>query len=85
MLAIKWVKSKQLKSNTMEKRDGIVIFKNDKKQKETHPDYTGKVTLNGKELSVSLWIKESAKGKYMSGTVQEFQKKVESVNDDIPF
>ena len=69
----------------MEKRDGIVIFKNDKKQKETHPDYTGKVTLNGKELSVSLWIKESAKCKYMSGTVQEFQKKVESVNDDIGF
>ena len=35
------------------------IFKNDKKAKETHPDYRGKVNVNGTDWELSLWLRES--------------------------
>lgn len=39
------------------------IFKNKYKEKETHPDYRGKVVLqDGEEKDIALWIKESSKG-----------------------
>lgn len=34
------------------------IFKNDKKQGK-QPDYRGKVNVNGKEMEIALWLKES--------------------------
>jgi uncharacterized protein (DUF736 family) len=48
------------------------IFKNDKKAKETHPDYRGKVNVNGTDWELSLWVKESKNGlKYFSVSVSE--------------
>ena len=34
------------------------IFKNEKKEKETHPDYTGQVNVAGKLYNISAWINE---------------------------
>ena len=31
------------------------IFKNDKKEKDTHPDFTGSLNVEGKEYWVSAW------------------------------
>ena len=47
------------------------IFKNDKKEKETHPDYKGSINVDGKDFYVSSWINtikkgENAGNKYMS-------------------
>ena len=48
------------------------IFKNDNKKAENHPDYKGKVNVNGKEMEVALWMKTSAKGvKFMSASFSE--------------
>ncbi len=47
------------------------IFKNDKKTKDTHPDYRGKVNVNGKEMEVALWIKEGKAGKFFSASFSE--------------
>ena len=48
------------------------IFKNSKKTNEKSPDYTGTVNVNGKEMQISLWFKESQKGtKYFSAAFQE--------------
>jgi uncharacterized protein (DUF736 family) len=47
------------------------IFKNTK-TKDTQPDYRGKVNVNGKDMEVSLWVKESKTGtKYFSASFQE--------------
>ena len=42
------------------------LFKNDKREKDTHPHYRGDCTIHGKKFWVSAWIKEGQKGKYMS-------------------
>jgi uncharacterized protein (DUF736 family) len=69
------------------------IFKNDKKQ-GNQPDYRGKVNVNGKEMEIALWLKESSKGtKYFSCSfseprINEAPKQVNTQiieNDDLPF
>lgn len=47
-----------------------VLFKNDRKESDKHPDYKGNVNVNGVEFWLSAWIKESTKGKFMSLSVQ---------------
>ena len=42
------------------------LFKNDKKTTENHSDYRGDGLINGKQVWISAWVKEGAKGKYMS-------------------
>jgi uncharacterized membrane protein YgcG len=49
------------------------LFKNDRKEKESQPDYKGSVTINGVEYWQSAWINVSRDGKtYMS---QKFEPK----------
>ena len=40
-----------------------VLFKNDRKQSDKHPDYTGNCKINGVEMWMSAWIKKSNAGK----------------------
>lgn len=42
------------------------LFKNDKKETESHPNATGKALIGGVEYWVSAWTKEGAKGKWQS-------------------
>ena len=73
-----------------------VLFKNDRKEKETQPDYTGKITLGGKEKRLAAWLKDGQRGKFMSLQVSDFQEQAapqaqpqpvlnDDFSDDIPF
>ena len=70
------------------------IFKNTNKIKETHPDYRGKVNVNGKEMEVALWVKQGKAGSFFSAAFSEpyvAPEKMERVpvsdamDDDLPF
>lgn len=61
------------------KNNSGAIFKNNK-TKDTQPDYKGTVNVNGKDMEISLWFKESQKGtKYFSASFQEPFKKENQV------
>lgn len=71
------------------------LFKNDKKESETHPDYKGSAKINGEEYWMSSWINKSKDGKtYMSFSfkIKDVQPSVQAeagvtpdVSSEIPF
>jgi uncharacterized protein (DUF736 family) len=73
------------------------IFKNDRKEKDTHPDYRGKINVDGVDKEISLWVKESKAGKtYFSASISEPYVKPDSdtpkpppigdvIEGDLPF
>ena len=44
-----------------------VLFKNDRKTEDKHPDYRGTINVNGVDKDISAWIKLAKSGvKYLS-------------------
>lgn len=54
--------------------DSGVLFKNDRKERDNQPDYTGKIHVDGRERRLAAWIKTGQNGKYMSLKVSDFQR-----------
>jgi hypothetical protein len=47
-----------------------VLFKNDRKEKPTHPDYTGSINFEGTDCWLSAWVKEKNGKKFFSLSVK---------------
>ena len=78
-----------------QKNNTGAIFKNNHKNKDSHPDYKGTAMIRGQKTEISLWINESKTGiKYFGATFSEpYQAEVEAgygdkkqeEKDDLPF
>jgi hypothetical protein len=79
------------------KPGSFTLFKNTKKETDSHPDYRGDgLDLMGEPVWVSAWIREGAKGKFMSCSMQHKNKDqpkpkkanpgdLSDMDDSIPF
>jgi uncharacterized protein (DUF736 family) len=78
--------------------DRGVLFRNEKKETEKHPDMTGSLNVGGVDHYVSAWTKVSKNGnKFLSLSIkakdavanpaiqQAKQAVVEDFDDDLPF
>ena len=51
------------------------LFRNEKKENDKQPDYTGKINVDGVDKRLAAWVSESRAGKkYFSIRVSEFQE-----------
>ena len=58
------------------------LFKNNRKETDTQPEYTGNVNADGTEYWLSAWVKTDKNGKkYFSLSLQPKERNYE---DDIP-
>ena len=78
------------------KPDTGSLFKNDRKEKDTHADYRGSLNVGGVEYWIDAWLNESANGtKYMGLKVKPKEARNEAptrrqpaaadLDDDVPF
>lgn len=51
------------------------LFTNDRREKDSHPQWKGSLMIDGKEYWVSGWDKDAGRGTFISLSVQEKQAK----------
>jgi hypothetical protein len=76
------------------------LNKNDRKEQDSHPDYKGKINVDGVEYWLDGWIKEGANGKFISGSLKRRDQQsngyqqtghrpsesaAQDLDDDVPF
>ena len=58
-----------------------ILFKNDKRETEKHPEYTGSINFNGVDCWLNAWVMTSKEGKkYFSLSVRPKEQQARSVD-----
>jgi len=66
--------------------NGGALFPNDKKEKETHPDFRGTLNVEGKDFWIKGWKKEAKSGmKFLSLSIQSKEEVKPSTTEEDPF
>jgi hypothetical protein len=47
----------------VQKPNNGALFRNERKEKETHPDYTGTLNVDGDDFYLNAWLKETKDGR----------------------
>lgn len=90
-----------MEAKTYDNTNSGVLFKNNRKEKDNHPDFTGNGNVDGKEVWINGWRKQSAKGEAFisisfreklpkteaasGGTATAQTKAAATLDDEIPF
>jgi hypothetical protein len=76
-----------------------ILSRNDRKEKDTHPDFKGNATINGVDYWIDAWVQErkdgsgrkffklkfKAKDQAQAGAGKPRAQADEEMSDDIPF
>ena len=74
---IKWnPKTQNQTMSNYQKKDGDISVFTNQSANANAPRWKGSLLLNGQEYSVSLWVKNGAKGEFFAGSVQPKQAPV---------
>lgn len=74
----------EVKKKYEERENRWSLFRNTKKDKESSPDFSGNINIEGKLYKLSGWITETATNRFFSGSVRPVIAP-ETIDEDIPF
>ena len=61
-----------------------VLYVNDRKEKDSHPDYKGRGLINGKKVWISGWKKRTENGTLLSLSFQPREDRQEQASRSTP-
>lgn len=62
------------------------LFKNNRKEKDSHPDYNGTLNVDGREFYLNGWLRDGKNGKFFSLSVKEKQpRNSDGMDQRVPF
>lgn len=72
------------------------LFKNDRKEKDSHPDYRGEILIDGQLYWINAWVRDGKRGKFFSLSARPKDAKapdvlpkvtggVAAMDEDLPF